>query len=115
MNKIDRSYVTKMRACTAFVEPPSAGVEVGLLCESWLALEAENATLRADRDRYHDALIARPGGEPVALLSELDALRAKLARLVAAAEPAACPVTHCKVAFCLELRAAIVDAKEPKT
>lgn len=61
------------------------------------ALAAENRTLRnaavnadertervrAERDRYHDALIARHGGEPVALLAELDAERAKVAALEA--------------------------------
>lgn len=38
---------------------------------------AEIERLRAERDRYHDALIARHGGEPIALLSELDEARAE--------------------------------------
>lgn len=33
--------------------------------------------LAAERDRYRDALVARHGGEPLALLSELDAARAE--------------------------------------
>lgn len=33
--------------------------------------------LMAERDRYRDALIAKHGGEPVALLAELDAARAE--------------------------------------
>ena len=37
--------------------------------------------LQRERDRYHDALIARHGGEPVALLSELDAARGECERL----------------------------------
>lgn len=37
--------------------------------------------LRKERDRYHDALVARHGGEPVALLEELDKARAEISRL----------------------------------
>lgn len=37
--------------------------------------------LLRERDRYHDALIARHGGEPVALLEELDDVRAELQAL----------------------------------
>ena len=35
------------------------------------------AELVAERDRYHSALVARHGGEPLALLSELDEARAE--------------------------------------
>ncbi len=40
-------------------------------------LAARVRELEAERDRYHDALIARHGGEPIALLSELDEARAE--------------------------------------
>lgn len=49
--------------------------------QKWLdTLETMRATiaeLAAERDRYRDALVARHGGEPLALLSELDAARAE--------------------------------------
>lgn len=47
-------------------------------------LKAEVERMRAaerERDRYRDALIAKHGGEPVALLAELDAARAEVERL----------------------------------
>lgn len=34
-----------------------------------------------ERDQYHDALIARHGGEPVVLLGQLDEVRAEVERL----------------------------------
>lgn len=36
----------------------------------------ERDAARAEAKKYHDALVARHGGEPIALLSELDAARA---------------------------------------
>lgn len=45
--------------------------------EAVRVLRAERDAARAERDRYHDALVARHGGEPLALLSELDAARAE--------------------------------------
>lgn len=42
--------------------------------------------IEAERDKYHDALIARHGGEPIALLSELDEARAERDALRADAE-----------------------------
>ena len=47
---------------------------------------AELARVTAERDNYHAALIARHGGEPVALLAELDAERAHVAELEAQIE-----------------------------
>lgn len=35
---------------------------------------------RAEAKKYHDALVARHGGEPIALLGELDAARAEVER-----------------------------------
>lgn len=46
-------------------------------CASRDALIALFAELVAERDRYHSALVARHGGEPLALLSELDEARAE--------------------------------------
>lgn len=40
-------------------------------------LKREILPLRQERDRYRNALVARHGGEPLALLSELDAARAE--------------------------------------
>lgn len=49
--------------------------------QKWLdtleTMRAAIAELAAERDRYRDALVARHGGEPLALLSELDAARAE--------------------------------------
>lgn len=49
--------------------------------QKWLdtleSMRASIAELAAERDRYRDALVARHGGEPLALLSELDAARAE--------------------------------------
>lgn len=42
---------------------------------------AERDAARAEAKKYHDALVARHGGEPVALLSELDAARAEVERV----------------------------------
>lgn len=39
---------------------------------------AQRDVARAEAKKYHDALVARHGGEPVALLSELDAARAEV-------------------------------------
>ena len=41
----------------------------------------ERDAARAEAKKYHDALVARHGGEPIALLSELDAARAEVERL----------------------------------
>lgn len=49
-------------------------------------LTDERRKAEAERDRYHDALIARHGGEPIALLSELDEARAERDALRADAE-----------------------------
>ena len=53
--------------------------------QKWLdTLETMRATiaeLAAERDRYRDALVARHGGEPIALLSELDEARAEAEKL----------------------------------
>ena len=46
----------------------------GKLCEA----RKERDAARAEAKKYHDALVARHGGEPVALLSELDEARADL-------------------------------------
>jgi hypothetical protein len=45
------------------------------------ALKAELERVRKERDKYHDTLIARHGGEPIALLRELDEAREELERL----------------------------------
>lgn len=45
--------------------------------EARQALVSAIDELAAERDRYRDALVARHGGEPLALLSELDAARAE--------------------------------------
>jgi glyoxylase-like metal-dependent hydrolase (beta-lactamase superfamily II) len=37
--------------------------------------------LEKERDRYRDTLVARHGGEPIALLEELDEARARVAEL----------------------------------
>ena len=50
-------------------------VELAMLCA--FAKRAEVAEIEAKK--YHDALVARHGGESVALLQELDEARAKLA------------------------------------
>lgn len=47
---------------------------------------ADYAEAKTERDKYHDALIARHGGEPVALLSELDEARERLAEAKAELE-----------------------------
>lgn len=47
-----------------------------------LAAEKQLEERTRERDKYHDALIARHGGEPIALLSELDAERASADRLL---------------------------------
>lgn len=46
-------------------------------------LRSELTSMTAERDRYHDALIAKHGGEPIALLSELDEAREELASVTA--------------------------------
>lgn len=53
----------------------------GTLYEEFRGVRTENAALKQERDKYHDALIARHGGEPIALLSELDEARAENAAL----------------------------------
>ena len=50
---------------------------------------------RAERDRYHDALVARHGGEPIALLSELDEARAEAEKLRAELERARALLVRC--------------------
>jgi hypothetical protein len=44
-------------------------------------LTAELAEARQQRDQYHDTLVAKHGGEPIALLAELDDARAECERL----------------------------------
>ena len=51
------------------------------LVEGAQTVVAQNAALRAERDRYEAALVARHGGEPVELLRELDAAHAEVERL----------------------------------
>jgi hypothetical protein len=46
-----------------------------------LSLKAQLAEARAEAKRYHDALISKHGGEPVALLKELDEARAEVLTL----------------------------------
>lgn len=41
-------------------------------------LIARMRELERERDRYHDALLSRHGGEPLALLDELDTARAEI-------------------------------------
>jgi uncharacterized coiled-coil DUF342 family protein len=48
------------------------------------ALQRESEAVRNVAKLYHDALVARHGGEPIALLSELDEARADAERLRAA-------------------------------
>lgn len=50
-----------------------------LVADGVLVSSEQLARVTAERDRYHDALIARHGGEPIALLAELDAERARVA------------------------------------
>lgn len=47
------------------------------VADEMVGMRAKVAELEAERERYHDALIARHGGEPVTLLAELDAARAR--------------------------------------
>ena len=58
----------------------TTSIPVGALCQEAAARIDE---LERERDQYHDALIARHGGEPVALLGELDDARARIADLEA--------------------------------
>ena len=60
----------------------SDGTRIGSL-KQVVELRARIAELERERDQYHDALIARHGGEPVALLAELDEARARVAELEA--------------------------------
>lgn len=48
-----------------------------ILLEMLVRSNEERDAASADAKRYHDALVARHGGEPLALLSELDAARAE--------------------------------------
>jgi len=51
------------------------------LLDSSRKLLAERDAARAEAKKYHDALVARHGGEPIALLSELDEARAEAEKL----------------------------------
>ena len=55
--------------------------EVTALRERAEAALRERDEARAERDRYLDTLLSRHGGEPIALLSELDEAREALRRL----------------------------------
>ena len=81
---------------------------------------AELARVTAERDRLHAALIARHGGEPVAILAELDTERARVAELEAQIERNAWTISPAMAqarieqlaARVTELVAALRDAKE---
>lgn len=61
-------------------------------------LESAIAEIAAERDRYRDALVARHGGEPLELLSELDAARAERDRAIAECKLMEHKVITCGVA-----------------
>lgn len=60
-----------------------SGDELDALLDALEAMTAERNSARTERDRYRDTLLARHGGEPVALLKELDAARADLREALA--------------------------------
>ena len=73
---------------------------------------AELARVMTERDKYHGALIARHGGEPVAILAELDAERARVAELEAQIERNAWTISPAMVQARIEQLAARVAELE---
>lgn len=53
--------------------------ELRSMCNALRLAWQQRDAARAEAARYHDALVARHGGEPVSLLAELDAARVELA------------------------------------
>lgn len=80
---------------------------VNMVPETRAALESAIAELAAERDRYRDALVARHGGEPLALLSELDAARAERDAAVAK-----CAELEREMAAAKGKMAALLDASQ---
>ena len=87
----------------------TASIPVGALCREAADRIAE---LERERDQYHDPLIARHGGEPVALLAELDEARARIAELEAELERERMRLAACGVVAMANTRDRAREARQ---
>jgi len=88
--KVDASQLQALLKRHDFFKAEVERLQEAVEYEKWLrdraedkceAVEDQRDAAAAERKMYHDALISRHGGEPIALLSELDQARAKIERL----------------------------------
>lgn len=78
----------EMNCPTPITRPPGGEYLNDRTCHGWQAYLAATERMQAmvdevtrERDQYRDTLVARHGGEPLALLSELDEARQRIAAL----------------------------------